>query len=372
MREPLSYAQKEEQRRKLISVAVTAGLYTLILAVGIILGILNPSEQAFSNTTVVLNLSGPVTPDLGLGSVTPSEKGEEKPEPEAPAPVKTASTDTAKIESPKVKSPDKPVEKSSPEPKVAAVAPQPQTSESIPMPTAPQDPGAPSSAPAPEPIPVEPWVPGERGPGSRTTGTNSSVLVPGKGEIPLTQGASVTIRKAEKGNSIETTLGGVKESVGQNLYVPIYYYLPLPKTVPASVYESIPDQIGKLSTVGNSSLLRKKAFLDFYENVDGLYRMKKDIQLDQRPPFWQILEDAGYDVADANYKLGLTLKPVIIGFIVTKENKPKGVEVLQSSGDPEVDRSVMYGFSQAAFWTKASETVAGRMVYKIGSDTMRR
>ena len=365
MREPLSYAQKEEQRRKLISVAVTAGLYTLILAVGIILGILNPSEQAFSNTTVVLNLSGPVTPDLGLGSVAPSEKGEEKPEPEAPAPVKTASTDTAKIESPKVKSPDKPVEKSSPEPKVATVAPQPQTSESIPMPTAPQDPGAPSSAPAPEPIPVEPWVPGERGPGSRTTGTNSSVLVPGKGEIPLTQGASVTIRKAEKGNSVETTLGGAQGTVGHNLYAPVYYSLPLPKTVPASVYESIPDMVIPPNTVIYTSVARKKAFSAFYEYVDGLYRMKNDIPLDQREPLWQILEDAGYEAANADYKQGRTLMPVIIGFIVTKDNQLKGVEVLQSSGDPEVDRSVMYGFKRAAFWNKTGETVPGRFTYRF-------
>ncbi len=59
MKEPLSYAEQQERKRKLVSVGITFGLYSLIFAVGMVLAILNPSELLYSNTTVILNLTGP-------------------------------------------------------------------------------------------------------------------------------------------------------------------------------------------------------------------------------------------------------------------------------------------------------------------------
>ena len=367
MKETLSYAEQQERKRKLVSIGITFGLYSLIFAVGIILGILNPSEQIYSNTTVILNLAGPETAKLGLGSVNPSEKGEESPEVEAPAPVKTA-TESEKVEvaPPAAKSAAKPVEKTSPAPtptKPQAQQPSPLAPAEVPPSEAPT-PGAPSATPAEMPAP-EPWVPGERGPGSRVSSTNSSVLVPGEGEVPWSKGKSVTISKKEKGNSVETTLGGAQGTVGHNLYVPVYSNLPLPQVVPAAVYNAIPDLKEPPNKIIYSSEARKKAFGMYYEFDGTAYRLKTDVPLDQREPLWQILEDAGYDAANADYKQGRSLMPVSIGFTVTRDNQLKGVEVLQSSGDPEIDKAVIYGFKRAAFWNKTGETVPGRFTYRF-------
>jgi len=367
MKEALSYAEQQERKRKLVSIGITFGLYSLIFAVGIILGILNPSEQIYSNTTVILNLAGPETTKLGLGSVNPSEKGEESPEIEAPAPVKTA-TESEKVEvaPPAAKSVAKPVEKTSPAPvpaKPQAQQPAPSTPAEVPSSEAPT-PGAPSVAPAPVPEP-EPWVPGERGPGSRVSSTNSSVLVPGEGEVPWSKGKSVTIRKAEKGNSVETTLGGAQGTVGHNIYSPVYYNLPLPNLVSTSVYNTIPDLVQPPNRIIYTAEARKRAFTNYYEFDGSAYRLKAEVPLDQREPLWQILEDAGYDAVNAEYKQGKTLMPVSIGFTVTRDNQLKGVEVLQSSGDPEIDKAVIYGFKRAAFWNKTGETVPGRFTYRF-------
>jgi TonB family protein len=366
MKFPSSYAEQQEKKRKFISVGVTFGLYSLTLAVGIVLGILNPSEQVYSNTTVILNLEGPETAKLGLGSVSPAEKGEETPEPEAPAPAKT-STESAKIEvAPKTKTETKAVEKTSPESAPLTPAPKTTTSAQAPelTPSTAPTPGA-ASAPPVETVPAEPWVPGERGPGSRISATNSSVLVPGQGEIPWSKGNSVTIRKAEKGNSVETTLGGAQGTVGHNIYSPVYYSFPLPRTVPASIYNAIPNLVQPPNTIIYTAQARKKAFTIYYEFDGSAYRLKNEVPLDQREPLWQILEEAGYDAADADYKQGRTLMPVVIGFTVTRDNQLRGVEVLQSSGDPEVDKSVLYGFKRAAFWNKTGETVPGRFTYRF-------
>ena len=83
------------------------------------------------------------------------------------------------------------------------------------------------------------------------------------------------------------------------------------------------------------------------------------------PMTWQMLEDAKYDSGIAEYKQGRVLMPVVIGFSVTRDNQLKGVEILQSSGDPEIDRSVVYGFKRAAFWNKSGETVPGRFTYRF-------
>lgn len=365
MREALSYELREERKRRLVSAGVTAGLYALGLGLGVLLGILNPQEQAYSNTTVVLNLTGPATPELGLGSVNPSDKGEKAQDIEPPAPAKTAQAEAAKLDEPKVKAVDKPKEASSPPPAVPRPTPAAQPSDTPEVAAPNQNAGAPTASPPPEPAPPEPWVPGERGPGSRLTSTNSSVLVPGQGSVPFAKGNPTVIKKAERGNSSETTLGGAQGTVGHNLYVPVYSNLPLPREVPASIFENIPDLILPPNTVIHSARARKQAFLAYYEYADGVYRIKNDIPLDQREPLWQILEDAKYSVDQADYKQGRTLMPVVIGFTVTRDNQLRGVEVLQSSGDPEIDRSVVYGFKRAAFWNKTGETVPGRFTYRF-------
>ena len=367
MKSPVSYAKLQEKKRKLLSAGITFGLYSLALAVGILLGILNPNEQIYSNTTVVLNLAGPETTQLGLGSVNPSDKGEESIAPDAPAPAKTSSENKkAETVAPKTKSVAKPAENTSPMP--APAAPAVVASSAVPAeqtPSTAPTPGVASTPPV-ETAPVEPWVPGQRGPGSRVSASNSSVLVPGQGEIPLSKGNSVTIKKAEKGNSVETTLGGAQGTVGHNIYSPVYYSFPLPRSVPTSIYNAIPNLVQPPNTIIYTAQARRKAFANYYEFDGASYRLKTEVPLDQREPLWQILEDAGYDAEkNADYKQGKNLMPVVIGFTVTRDNQLRGVEILQSSGDSEMDKSVLYGFKRAAFWNKTGETVPGRFTYRF-------
>lgn len=362
MKATSSFAQREERKRWLVSGGLTLGFYVLALAAGFFFSILNPAEEAFSNTTVLINLPGPVTKSIGLGSVTPSDEGEtaltaKAPAAEAPAPK------AAKTEAPKAPEPA---------PKAVAVTPAPKTAPAAQALPATNDiaaeptPSAPALSPAEaQPtVAAEPWVPGQREQGSRVSDTSSMLYVPGKGDVPWT-GSTTNIHKAEKGSSSDTTLGGAQGTVGHNIYVPIYYSLPLPRQVPASVYNAIPDLTQPPNTIVYSAQARKRAFAMYYEFDGASYRLKADVPVDKREPLWEILEDAGYDFANADFRRAGNLSPVVIGFTVTREKQVKGVEVLQSSGDPGIDQAVLYGFKRAAFWNKTGETVPGRFTYRF-------
>jgi len=381
MKSPLSYAEQQEKKRKALSVGITFGLYGLTLAVGIALSILNPQEQNFSNTTVVINLDGPVMNQIGLGSTNPSEKGDEATVAEPSVPVKTPEAKKT-VDEPKAMIPDQPAAKPLAKPAPSPTPPNPvakvEPASVVPAPGQPkvaETPGASSEplpevtppgavASTPEETPLTPWVPGQRDPGSHISSTNSMLFVPGKGEVPWT-GSQMTIRKSEKGSASETTLGGAQGTVGQNLYVPIYYSFPLPKIVPASIYNAIPDLTQSPNVIIYSAQARKKAFASYYEFDGSAYRLKMDVPLDQREPLWQILEDAGYNVADADYKKGRNLLPVVIVFTVTNNNQIKGAEIYQSTGDADMDRAALNGFKRGMYWNKTGETVPGRFTYRF-------
>jgi TonB family protein len=223
------------------------------------------------------------------------------------------------------------------------------------------------AAPAPaaqQAVAAEPWVPSQREQDSRVSDTTSMLYVPGKGNVPWT-GSTTNIHKAEKGSSSDTLLGGAQGTVGYNIYLPIFYSLPLPRQVPAAIYNAIPDLVQPPNTVIYSAQARKKAFAMYYEFDGAAYRLKADVPVDKREPLWEILEDAGYDFASADFRKGGGLSPVVIGFTVTRDKQVKGVEVLQSSGDPAIDQAVLYGFKHAAFWNKTGETVPGRFTYRF-------
>ncbi|MDX9827395.1 MAG: energy transducer TonB [Spirochaetia bacterium] len=377
-----SYAEKQERKRKLTSLGITAGLYLLAFAVGLALEILNPREEDFSNMTVMITMPGPTTNEIGLGSFKPSEEGETADKIEPSAPKKTEAV-LDKAEAPKVESPKKPVEEASPSPsRLETPAAPPPPPEPIPEAVVavasqpiPPDPGAASAVQAAqaasvpesttqEAPPAEPWVPGQREQGSHISQTSTMLYVPGKGLVPYS-GDTVTIRKSEKGSSSDTTLGGSQGTVGQNIYQPVYSSLPLPRTVPAAVYNAIPDLIMPPNVVIYSAQARKRAFTAYYEFDGSAYRLKTEVPLEQREPLWQILEDAGYDPAKSEYRESRKLNPVVIGFTVTKDNQLRGAEILQSSGDSQIDQAVLYGFRRSVFWNKTGETVPGRFTYRF-------
>ncbi len=337
MTEAHTYAEREQRKRTIISYAIALGLYALLFGAGFLFDLFHPQNLDFSNKTLIVNIQGPVLNDVGKGS--PVEKKEEAVVAEKPAPPPPPA--------PKQQTP---------------VAAQP-----APVTPAP----APEAEPTPAPVvpavqePVTPWTPGERGPGSRISSSESSVLSPGEGQVPWGTGEAVRITKAEKGNTVETTLGGSSETVGQSLYVPIYLNMPLPSVVPAGLFNAIPNEIIPPSTLIASAESRKRAFLNYYTKNGNEYRLTNAVPLEVREKLWGMLEDAGYNAEQADYKTGRTLNPVVIGFSVTKDRQLRGVELLQSSGDSDIDASVLYGFKRASFWNKSGETIQGRFVYRF-------
>lgn len=335
----LTYVQKEQRRRTVLSYVIAFSLYVLLFAAGIVFDILRPESLDFSNKTLIVNIQGPVANDVGQGA--PVEK-----------------KDLVVVEKPAPPPPPAPKQQT-----------QPEVKPTQPAPTVPST--TPTETTTPVPVtpaiqqPVEPWVPGQRGPGSRVSSSESSVLSPGEGQVPWGTGDAVQIKKSEKGNSYETTLGGSSGTVGQSLYVPIYLSMPLPATVPASLFNAIPNEIIPPNTLISSADARKRAFLNYYSKSGDEYRLANTVPLDVREKLWEMLEDAGYNVEKADYKAGKTLNPVVIGFSVTKDKQLKGVELLQSSGDPDIDQSVLYGFKRASFWNKTGETIQGRFVYRF-------
>jgi len=342
MREAFTYEEREQRKRTIHSYIIAIAIYALLLGVGILFDILRPESIDFSNKSLIVNIQGPVTNDIGKGS--PIEKEEslvaEKP---APPPVQVP----------------KPQADTSAKPKPAEpLVPSPSV-EAEPTPT----PIVPETAAVQEP--EIPWIPGERGPGSRVSSSESSVLAPGEGQVPWGTGEAVRITKAEKGNTVETTLGGSSDSVGQSLYVPIYLSMPLPEIVPAELFNAIPPEIVPPNTLIASAESRKRAFLNYYSWNGKEYRLTNPVPLEIRDKLWEMLEDAGYNVEKADYKAGRLLNPVVIGFSITKDRQLRGVEILQSSGDPEFVAAVLYGFKRALFWNKSGDTIQGRFVYRF-------
>jgi len=351
MTEALTYAQKEQRKRTLLSYIIAFSFYVLVFGAGILFDIFYPQTVDFSNSTLIVNIQGPVMNDVGKGA--PVEKKDsvnlEQPAPSS-APAKQIIPAVKSEQAPPAASTAGtslvPPEKSSPaETAVASTSVQePQT----------------------EPAPLEPWVPGQRAPGSRVSSSESSLLSPGEGQVPWGTGQAVRINRSEMGNSVETTLGGSSETVGQSLYVPIYLNLPLPSVVSATYFNAIPDEVIPPNTIIASSEARKRAFLNYYAKSGNEYHLISDVPLEIREKLWEMLEDAGFDAAKADYGIDRSLNPVVIGFSVTKDKQLRGVELLQSSGNSDIDASILYGFKRAAFWNKSGETIQGRFVYRFG------
>jgi hypothetical protein len=353
MTEVLPYAERERRKRTVVSYAIALGIYALLFGAGLLFDLFYPQNLDFSNKTLIVNIQGPVANDVGKGSPVEKKAPEvvvEKPAP-SPQPAPKPQTQTATKSASTVPA------------ATASVQPAP----SVPSAPAPSKEVESTAVPAVS-VPQEqatPWTPGERGPGSRVSSSESSVLSPGEGQVPWGTGEAVRITKAERGNSVETTLGGSSETVGQNLYVPIYLNMPLPSVVSAELFNAIPNEVIPPSTLVSSAEARKRAFLNYYTRSGSSYRLTNAVPLEVREKLWEMLEDAGYDAGQADYKAGRSLNPVVIGFSVTRDHHLRGVELLQSSGDSEVDASVLYGFKRASFWNKSGDTIQGRFVYRF-------
>lgn len=175
------------------------------------------------------------------------------------------------------------------------------------------------------------------------------------------------IRGSEKGNSSELVLKPQGEKISQNAYWPVYLFMPLPSRIEASLLARVK------ATNLYSAEERRDLLLQFYSrSADGL-TLNGDPALGVRPVLWEILEGAGYDVANADYKRGKGLKPVVITF---KLGIPKGpganpelleVKLDQSSGNGPVDEAVLYAFQKSTFANGTGQVAQGRYSYDFAA-----
>lgn len=171
------------------------------------------------------------------------------------------------------------------------------------------------------------------------------------------------IRGSEKGNSSELVLKPQGEKISQNAYWPVYLFMPLPSRLDGGLLAKVK------ATNLYSADERKALLLEFYtKTADGLV-LSSDPGLPVRPALWEILEAAGYDVENADYKRGKDLKPVVITFQLgipqTAADNPvlSNVHLDQSSGNGDVDDAVLYAFQKSTFANGTGQVAQGRYTY---------
>ena len=171
------------------------------------------------------------------------------------------------------------------------------------------------------------------------------------------------IRGSEKGNASELILKPQGEKISQNAYWPVYLFMPLPTRLDGALLARVRET--KLYTAEE----RQQLLLQFYsKTAEGLV-LNSDPGLPVRPALWEILEGAGYDVVNAEYKRGRPLVAVVINF---KLGVPKGpgenpalleVKLDQGSGNPAVDEAVLYAFQKSTFANGTGQVAQGRYTY---------
>lgn len=308
------WLRERDRKRTAFAWAVATGLYALAFGVVLLAGVFKIDDMG--------DFSGPVMVRLG------KPEGVDLPDPvEAPAePVETV---------PPVEAAQAPV----PEPTAQPVNPAPAAAPKQPVPAsqpklAPSQPTAPAAAPvAPAPAPV-------------------------------------VIKGSETGNTYDMTFEAASGTVGRGMYVPIWVYMPLPFELPNSVYLSIPD-----SAIPGTADARRAEFAEIYEkNAIGIWRLKKLVQpsleSEMRPRIWAMLEDAGFDVRNAEYKEGKKLRPVTILFKVSAYSTKAGVvleDILLESGSgySDIDAAVLYAFKKAGFTNSGAKSINGRFTYRF-------
>lgn len=244
------------------------------------------------------------------------------------------------------------------EPVPAPVAPEPakllEAPESIPAPV-------PINTTAPAVVPAKPASPTVPKP---TPAVTAAVPQPVTPPAPV----PVVLRGSESGNSYDMTFLSGSGVVGRSLYVPIWLFMQVPNELPAALYDAIPDQPGLPGTAAS----RKKIFTAWYKQAGGIWQLKSFRQpdYDTRATLWIMLEDAGYDIKNAEYKHDKHLRPVTVLFKVSApgpDGKPmlEAVHIESGSGYSTIDEDVLYGFRKAEFSNSGSSSISGRFTYRF-------
>ncbi len=209
----------------------------------------------------------------------------------------------------------------------------------------------PQDEPEPAPKPVEKPVakplpkPAETPPVKPVT---TPVVAPAP--APVVPAPTTIIKGSEAGNSAQAVFEGTLKGIRKNLQIPIYLYMPLPKTLDAGLLDKV--QSDSLNSVDE----RKKALLAVYE-LGGLLRLKAQPALEQRPDLWVLLMKAGYDVAKADYKTERRLQSITLAFkltAATDAQEPRLTDIIV--------RSV---FEQYRYSNPTGETATGKFTYEF-------
>ena len=307
------WLRARQRKRAAIAWSSALGVYVLAFAVAMLISLFAVEELA--------DFTGPIVGRLG----TPEGRDVPRPSME-PAPAPAAPEPATVLEAPE--SVPAPVPTAKPTPAPAAAKP---ASPTVPKPT--------PAIPAPVPQPVTPPAP-----------------------VP------VVLRGSESGNSYDMTFLSGSGVVGRSLYVPIWLFMQVPNELPATLYEAIPDQPGLPGT----KEARKKTFTTWYKEAGGMWQLKgfRQPDYDTRATLWIILEDAGYDVKNAEYKKDKNLRPVTVLFKVSapgNDGKPalEAVHIESGSGYSTIDVDVLYGFRRAEFSNSGSSSISGRFTYRF-------
>jgi hypothetical protein len=310
-----------------LSFAIALGLYLLGFGIFALFGLFREE--------VVSDYAGPVIVRLGRADGAEVTRPTEAPEPPAPAAVAERPTPETLV--PPV--PDAPVK---PVTEAPVVTPTPTTRDSAtPRPVVPTAPAQPVPAvvpsPTPEPVPAQP--------------------------------ASQTLKGSETGNSYDMTIQATSGNAGRSLYEPIWLYMPLPFELPNAIYLAIPDRKGLPGTATQ----RQEQFTKIYEFVGGIWKLKRYIQPDYelRPAIWVMLEDAGYDLKNAEYKTNNRLNPITLLFKVSPYLTDKEEVILEEvhierrSGMSDIDDAVVYAFKKSKFRNSGDKSISGSFTYRF-------
>jgi outer membrane biosynthesis protein TonB len=171
------------------------------------------------------------------------------------------------------------------------------------------------------------------------------------------------IKGDEKGNPYELVLKPQGDKISQNVWTPVWLFMPLPARIDAGLLARI--QKNDLYSAQERRDLLRQAY------PDGV-TLQNDPGVAARPGLWAILDSAGYPVDDADYKKGKNLQSVVITFelgIPGTTGNPQLIRVSldQSSGNKAVDEAVLYAFQRSTFANGTGQTAQGRYTYNFES-----
>ncbi|MDC7220010.1 MAG: hypothetical protein PQJ59_08725 [Spirochaetales bacterium] len=182
------------------------------------------------------------------------------------------------------------------------------------------------------------------------------------------------IKGSDAGNNYELNSEGGE--IGRNIWVPIYLYLPLPRYIDAQVKDGNlvyltelvrGDDFGLYTAEQNRAIL-----LSYYDKKSRTQtlELKGPVPLDKRPEVWAILERAGYDMRNAEYKNYPGLSSITLNFSVvpsgsSQTNQLVDVDIKKSSNIDEIDEAVLYAFQQSTYYNNTEEPIKGRFTYRF-------